>query len=599
MTFLKTRWPELSLVALIWLLYGRTVGYGFINFDDTNHIVDSWRLQQGLSLDSLWWALTNRDHALWSPTTWISFILEVEFLGGHPQVSHAINILLHSVNALLCLGVAQRLTGSRPLAWLVATAFAVHPMHVEAVVWVIERKEMLAGLFGFLALRAWLIELDRAGEGNPLNWQPAFGWLFLSLASKPMWITLPFLLLLLDFWPLQRLQRPLWMARLREKAPLFLLSGIFLVVGVWAAERSYAVIPLRYNLANAAIAYWVQLRRTLLPVDLSIFYPHPESQVSLLLAFVAALALLGLTVLLWRGASARPWLLVGWLWFAGALFPVSGVVQVSFKAMADRFTYLPHVGLFLGLAVAGYRFREPLRRVLLVLSLILLAFWSVMTWHQAGYWRNSVTLWSQAVENTSPHFYSHHMLGLGHLFAGSYPQALQEFQNGYALLNHMILPFVNARIGQAYFMMGDYRNALYSYNTANGAHPDNPVILLSFVVEAMGLQRFEEARKGLEEILRRLGRDPPISLREQQRLAAETSFQLGVLALRQGRLTEVDAAIRRAWKTLPEKRPGWCQFLRAISQAPLPEGGPGVLEPLLKECEQVVAGADTAPNATR
>ncbi|MBF0308070.1 MAG: tetratricopeptide repeat protein [Magnetococcales bacterium] len=539
-----------ALVLLPLLLYGRSWGYGYINFDDTLHLQHAAPLHQGLSPESLVWALTNREHAIWTPVTWLSFLLEWSVSGGDPGVSHAINLVLHLANSLLVFGVMQRLLpGFWAAAW-VAMAFAVHPLHVEAVVWVIERKEMLAALFGLLALRSWLIAVERAGAMPPRQGLPSL-WLALSLAAKPMWITLPFILILLDFWPLQRLDRRSVISRVWEKRALFSLSLLSLVVGGWAAQGSYSSIPTLYNLANAAQSYWIYLGKSLFPPQLAIFYPHGEEGVSLALGVMAALALLLLMLALWRQARQWPGALTGFYWFVGALLPVSGVVQVSFKAMADRFTYMPHLGLFLAMAFVGGR-----SRLAAFAGVLLLPVWAGITWQQVGVWHSAESLWRQAAAVSPHHFYPRLMVGDALIDAGRFEEAEGEIREAWRLLDHRVHPLVMVKLAEVALLRGDVESAAKRYNTGFGLPVDSPEGLFRLGRRLLRNGHAPQAEKAFREVLARLERQgfPP----GVEGLRGETLFHLARIQLRRGEIRAAEEALQQARRLVPDKGRDWC-----------------------------------------
>jgi hypothetical protein len=400
----------------------------FINYDDPHYITENPEVMAGLSAAGLRWALTNDHGPYWQPLTWLSLQCDAHFFSARgpngevvlsPTAFHAENLAWHAAGALVLFGALYRLTGARWRSFLVAALFALHPMHVESVAWATERKDVLSGFFGALTLWAYVRYRERPGWGWYLAVVAAFA---LSLLCKPMLMTLPCVLLLLDYWPLGRwapqqgraaLGRLAW-----EKAPLFVLAVACALITIGAREHHGALvsvsdISLSARLGNALSAYGWYLSASFWPTRLAILYPHPHENWSAAQALAGAACLLGVTALaLWQ-AHRRAWLLVGWLWFVGMLVPVSGLAQGGTQAWADRFSYWPHVGLFIavawGLGELAERARVP-RLLRAAAAALVLGALAALTWAQVGHWRNSVTLWERAVAVTQDNHRAHQYL---------------------------------------------------------------------------------------------------------------------------------------------------------------------------------------------
>ncbi|MBF0322421.1 MAG: hypothetical protein HQL62_05680, partial [Magnetococcales bacterium] len=404
------RAAQLLLLFLL-LLYARVIFGDWVNWDDLIYFLNP-HLQDGFSPAFLRWAWADTDTVhQWIPVTWMSIQLDRTLFGVNPAGSHLVNLAIHATNTLLLLYLLHRMTARFWPSLAVAALFALHPQHVEAVAWATERKELLAALFGLLSLHQYVI-FARARDANlpgldsrvvrPLALSLVC--YFLSLLAKPMWITLPALLLLLDGWPLGRLRRP-WLPLLLEK--VFYLP---IMIGImWVTFRVYetpSFAPdgvsfldlLPYALVND-IHYLVS---TFWPVGLAPLYPFPLVRPGLLEVGGAVGLLLAGTALVWRLARSRPWLLLGWLWF-GTLLLVSGVIHAGRHATTDRFTYLPHMGLFTALVweVDAWATRWRLRpQVMAGATGLLLMVCAFLTWNQIGFWRDSMTLWSHTVATT-------------------------------------------------------------------------------------------------------------------------------------------------------------------------------------------------------
>jgi Flp pilus assembly protein TadD len=420
-------WPLVAaLLALTFAAYLPLWNNEFINLDDGLYITDNPEVLGGLTAHNVGWAWTNVRSGYWQPLAWHSLQLDAHLFAARssagrtappPAAVHGQNLLWHLASAWLLFALWHRLTGSRGQAFLVAALFAVHPMHVESVAWAAERKDVLSVFFGLLTTRAYVHYTESPGWKRYLGVAAAFA---LSLLCKPMLMTLPFVLLLLDYWPLCRV-RPGGTSFRRvavDKVPLLALAAGIAVVTVVARQRvgsavSLQALPFSARLGTAGTAYGWYLLRTAWPADLAVFYPHPYLGWSLTAFSAGVGALLAVSLgVLWQ-ARRRPWLAVGWFWFVGALLPVIGLAQGGGQAWADRFSYWPHVGLFAaaagGLAEVVRRLCVP-TRVAALLTALVLGTLGALTWAQVGYWRDSATLWERALAVTDENATAHSCL---------------------------------------------------------------------------------------------------------------------------------------------------------------------------------------------
>ncbi len=465
----------LGTVAAYWPVLSND----FIHYDDPEYVLENELVQQGVSREGLKWAFTTFHAANWHPLTWVSHMLDCRLFGPNPAGHHAVSLLLHVANSLLLFLLLREATGRLGGSFLVAALFALHPMHVESVAWVSERKDVLSTFFGFLALLAWGRYAGRQRAGLYLL---SLAFFSLGLLSKPMLVTLPFVLLLWDVWPLARWRRsgsegpgrPAGMGRLiAEKVPFLVLSAASCVVTIRAQAAQFAIAPL-YDLPlseralNAVLAYAGYLLKLIWPTDMAVFYPRggpPDPLAGLL----PALLLAGVTGLAVQQLRRRPHLAVGWFWFLGTLVPVIGLVQVGAQAMADRYTYLPYVGLFIA-AVWSFqeacgRLRVPPRvqRLLWAASLTLLA---AGTWSQLGHWKNTLTLFQHAGEKTRDNYLAHFMIGRvltehGDAAAGDrYYRKAVELNPRYVARVHNHTGYRLAGIGDLAAAEGFFRKAL-------------------------------------------------------------------------------------------------------------------------------------------
>jgi tetratricopeptide (TPR) repeat protein len=406
----------LSLILLLaaLILYLPALDNSFVNYDDPAYVTANTHVLQGISWNNLAWAFTTTAEANWHPLTWISHMLDVQLFGMNPHGHHLVNSLLHALNVVLLFFVLQGATGSVIRSAVVAALFAVHPLNVECVAWVSERKSLLSMSFLLLAMAAygWYVT-----KRNFARYSALFVLFALGLAAKPMIVTLPILLLLWDYWPLERFaannNTPAHGSNIlplvAEKIPLLALSAASSRMTLFAQSRGGALgsldlLPLKVRIANAVYSYLAYVGKGLWPSKLAVFYPHPEGSLALWKILIAGLVMVGATALVWRYRREHRYLLTGWLWYLVALLPMSGIVQVGRQAMADRYAYLPFVGIFI-LAVwgsadlfANLKLSNFVRQS--VVAGLLVAYASV-SFLQIHYWRNSYTLFSHALAVTS------------------------------------------------------------------------------------------------------------------------------------------------------------------------------------------------------
>jgi len=436
----------LLLVVIVWAVFGQTRKYDFINFDDGVYVYDNPLIMQGLTATGFATAFSCKDTDNWTPLTTLSHMLDCQLFGTHAGGHHLTNVLLHTAAVILLFLVLRRMTAALWPSAFVAAVFAIHPLHVESVAWVSERKDVLSGVFFMLTLRAYLRYIRQPGS---LARYAAVAMFFtLGLMAKPMLVTLPFVLLLLDYWPLHRfapapgntapapwLEKLPVPARLAlEKIPLLLLSAASCIPTILTeqngirSEDSYR-LPLR--IANALTSYVIQIGRTFWPAKLAAFYPYPTDGLPLTEVSLAALLLAGISLAAFLARRKYPYLLVGWLWYLGMLVPVIGLVQVGLQAQADRHTYLPQIGLALLLTwlvtelTGAWRGR---RWILGVGALAVLASLAIYAAQLTAVWRNSETLWTHAAACTSRNFAAENNLGSFYFLKNDIAQAIPHFQ---------------------------------------------------------------------------------------------------------------------------------------------------------------------------
>ena len=455
------------LIAITWMVYGQTLNYDFVNYDDNTYVYANPHVVHGLTFSGVVWPFAHFDFDNWLPLTTISHMIDCQIFGLKPAGHHFINLLLHTVGAILLFLAIDRMTGSLWASAFVAAIFAIHPLHVESVVWVAERKDVLSGVFFMLTLLGYSYYTRRPSIARYLV---MFMFFVCGLLSKPMLVTLPIVLVLLDYWPLGRCQRIGPTKLLLEKIPLLAISaGLSVVTLVVLREAMPGVETLSFGsrLSNAAIACVIYIWRMIWPTNLGLAYPYAKT-FPVFQTVMATGLLIAVTLLVIAHRRHRPYLLTGWFWYLVMLLPVIGFIQVGVQARADRYTYLPQIGLYISITwmivdlAAGWR----RRRVILgaAAALIIVAFMSVAT-IQASTWRDSETLWRHALavsggENNVAHFY----LGEWLVDHNRADEALLEFAA--VLRERPENADTHFNIGNALLEKGQLEKAVAEYETA-------------------------------------------------------------------------------------------------------------------------------------
>jgi protein O-mannosyl-transferase len=404
-----TQRKTVSVISLVlflgtFALYYPALQNGFVNYDDPAYVTSNLAVQQGLTSRSLAWAFTSTVEANWHPLTWISHMLDVQLFGPRPAGHHAQSVFWHAINVVLLFLLLAKATGFIGRSAVVAGLFAVHPLNVESVAWVAERKTVLCTFFFLLALAAYGWYVKKPGASRYLSVALLFA---LALMAKPLAITLPFALLLLDFWPLQRYPQIPISKLVVEKAPLLVLSAASAVITVYAQRAGGAVgstilLPLTIRAENAIYSYFIYVEKAIWPSRLAVFYPHPESSLALWKVLGAGAMLTAMTVV-FSYFRERRYLVVSWLWFLGTMAPMIGLVQVGRQGWADRYAYLPIWGLFVigvWLAAEAAARISLSRAAQLAIALAVLLGYAVFAHTQLEYWRDSYTLFGHAIQVT-------------------------------------------------------------------------------------------------------------------------------------------------------------------------------------------------------
>src|SRR5262249_14083596 len=488
----------LSLAVISLAVFSQTIRYNFVNFDDDLYVYDSRAIKAGLTIKGIAAAFITPHARNWHPLTTISHMLDCQLYGLNAGGHHATNMLLHTFAVLLLFRVLQQMTGSIWKSALVAALFAVHPLHVESVAWVSERKDVLSAVFFFLMLNAYARYACAPSTGRYLLVCVLFG---AGLMSKAMLVTAPVILLLLDYWPLQRTAR--WKSKFKsatlvhigqrsalsrlilEKLPLFALSAGACVVTFVVQKRAVGAIPplpLSWRMENAVVSYLIYTWQTLWPTRLAAFYPHPNDTLALWEVILAGGLLVAITATAILFRSRWPYLFTGWLWYVLMLVPVIGLVQVGEQGHADRYTYLPHVGLFL-LSVWGIAdVLQPYRstwRVAAVTALVVILALGTTAFIQTSYWCNSETLWSHALAVTSDNDVAQNNLGYLCIDSGQLDEGLSHFEAAAMIRHHKNhrhynagSAFVEMNLADALARKGQSDEAMVHYQQAITLEPN-------------------------------------------------------------------------------------------------------------------------------
>jgi Flp pilus assembly protein TadD len=575
----RPRWTVAALLAAgTALLYARVASHPYIYFDDNRYLTENPMVQAGLSWRGLGWAFTTLHASNWHPLTWLSHMLDVQFFGMSPGPQHLVNVAFHAANAALIFLVLSRITGAPGRSAFVAILFAAHPFHVESVAWIAERKDVLSTFFGLLALGAYARYVERRSFMRYALVAAAFA---ASLLAKPMWVTFPFLLLLLDAWPLRRVagltfadadgSAPAtsqalslgWLVA--EKAPLLALSLASSLVTIVAQDRGHALTGVELGvgprLGNAAVAYVRYLGKTFWPSNLGVFYPHQAGDLPLAPELVAGALLVVVTAVVLSQARRLPWLAIGWFWFVGTLIPVIGLVQVGGQAMADRYTYLPLVGLFVALSWGGHRLAQawrapvPARAAAVGAALAL----GAVTWHQEGYWSSHETLFRHTLAAAGESGIAHAALSEGLRHEGRLEEALAHAREAVRLSPYTAKHWNN--LAMMHLDQGKLQEARGELLEATRLEPSYALAWSNLGQVALDLGLLDESAQALQQATLLAPED------------GKAWNRLGQLRVRLGDVQGAVQAYREAVRVQPDYAAAWtnlavlCQGTGLIAEA--------------------------------
>jgi tetratricopeptide (TPR) repeat protein len=552
-------WVAVALTAIILLIYAPVRHYGFLSYDDAEYVSENAQVIRGLTAQGVLWAFTTDHASNWHPVTWLSHMLDVQIYGMDAGRHHLTNILLHLANAFLLFGILYRTTGAWRRSAMVAALFAAHPLHVESVAWIAERKDVLSTLFWMLTLHVYVRYVGKPRIGRYLTVVAVFA---LGLMSKPMLVTLPLVLLLLDVWPLGRVrfeagQLHIWLRMFREKIPLFMLVAASSIATIVAqlrggAVQNFEVIPLYQRVANALVSYVAYLGQMLWPGNLAAYYPYAPLSIGLVVA--SASVLITVSIIVIRFSRSRPYLFVGWLWYVLTLVPVIGLIQVGSQARADRYTYIPLIGAFIigawGIAAILERWQYR-SAALQAAACILICALVAGARSQVRYWESDLALWERAVQTTTDNPFARTNLGFALIDRGDVAAGIAQYIEALKIKpdsaeTHNALGAALLKQGQPDAAMEQFAMALRIMPGFAEAHSNRGMVLAQ---RGNAEEAFSEFQKALEIS----PEDPRIQ------------YNFGFALASQGQLDEAMSHYRKALTIKPDYADAYFQMGNAFA----------------------------------
>ena len=522
-------WIYAALAAAIFVVYAAVLRFGFVSYDDPVYLATNPNVRDGITASGIVWAFTRSFAGNWYPLTWISHMLDCQLFGLDASGHHFTNLLLHTAATLLLFAVLKRITHARWPSAFVAALFAIHPLHVESVAWIAERKDVLSAFFWMATLWTYSRYVERPGRARYLWTLVAFA---LGLMAKPMLVTLPVILMLLDYWPFARGRR------LKEKLPFFALSAGVSVITYLAHAQAKAVLslettPAALRIENALVSYAVYIGKMFWPSGLAVFYPYPKERLTIAAA-CAALALVAVTI----AARRRPYLLVGWLWFLVTLAPVIGLIQAGLQARADRYMYLPMIGLAIMIAWGGAELLHSRPQAQIALAAAALVACSAVTWTQVAYWQDGVTLFQRAVDVTGDNYVARFNLAHDLRERGDTGGAIRQLQEAVRIQPDS--GFAHNELGELLGKQGQLDEALVQLRQAEVSLPDDAALhyRLGILLGTAG-----HAQQAADELSQSIRLDPN---------NADAHRNLGISLAMMERLPEALAEFRTAVNLNPD-----------------------------------------------
>jgi Tfp pilus assembly protein PilF len=556
-----------ALIAIAIIVYWPAISNGFVSYDDPDYVTRNYLVRQGLTWEGISWAFGSLAVANWHPLAWVSHMIDCELYGIDPRGHHVTSIVLHAVSAGLLLILLTQMTGMLWRSALLAAVFALHPQHVQNVAWVAERKDVLSVMFGSLTLVSYVAYVQRGGTVRYVIVLVLYA---LALLAKPMLVTLPVLMMLLDIWPLRRwtrdgsrrcVPRTTLRSQIIKKSPLLAMALASSIITVIAQKRGGTVgtldmIPLDARLTNAIVGYAWYVRSTFWPTDLAVFYPHPGRWPTSTIVW-SAIMLTVITIGSLLFAKRRPAILSGWLWFVIALLPVIGIVQVGSQAYADRYSYLPHIGLFIMIAFGlPCVSNTAVRALYWIGGIAAVAACAIATRAELPHWSGSWTLYERAIAVTTNNWLAHLNLGNEMLRQNNAAEARRQFES--ALRVRPLMAEAHYGLGQAYAQLGLMNEAAQSWREAERLQPDYAAPRYSRALALLSQGQFEQAMSLLDEALRL---DPEM---------ADAHLLKGIVLMDQGRTEEALIHLQAATRFAPDNETA-AEELRKASEV---RGGP-------------------------
>jgi tetratricopeptide (TPR) repeat protein len=552
------------LILSTLLVFWQVRNFDFVNYDDDLYVYENQHILNGLTQNGIIWAFTTGHASNWHPLTWLSLMLDCQLFGTNAGWIHLINLFLHLANTLLLFAVLRKITGSLWPSAFVAAAFAIHPMHVESVAWIAERKDVLSALFWLLTLAAYVGYVKRPSIFRYLISLVLFA---IGLMVKPMLVTLPFLLLLLDYWPLDRFAAPRAIKTaaipdrrrvlyriIIEKIPFFALSAVSSVITFIVQKGSGAVmdvntLSLQKGGANAFLSYAKYIGKMFWPQNLAVFYPFDADSFAPWQMAMCVLLLLVISIFVIRFGRKQRYLPVGWFWFLGTLVPVIGFVQVGEQSLADRYTYIPYIGLFIIIAwgLPELLSKWPQRKIALGISMVIvLTTLGICAHQQISYWNKSTALFSHAIEVTQNNYIAYNNLGIAYGSLGRHQDAIETYKQAIKIKPNYAMAYNNR--GGAYVDLGRWQEAIEDFSQAIRIKPDYAMAHCNLGAAYGMLGRYQEAIDACKQAIRI---KPDL---------AEVHYNLGVAYGKLGRYQDAVESYKQAIRIKPDDAKAHCNL---------------------------------------
>jgi tetratricopeptide (TPR) repeat protein len=550
----------LILILIIFAVFGQVRNFKFLNYDDNSYVTENNHALTGLTLDNIAWAFKQSHSFMWHPITSISHMLDCQIFGLKAGGHHIVNLLFHIANTLLLFTVLRKMTGAFWQSAFVAAFFALHPLNVESVAWISERKNVLSAFFWMLTMAVYIRYAKQPRFANYLLVIFVFS---LALMAKPVTVTLPFALLLLDYWPLNRLQiknKQQIFRLVGEKIPLFLLSAVLCVITIAAQGGSDALqlnklLPFSVRFENALVSYVSYIGKMIYPSHLSVFYPHPGPSLPLWEPIVSFVLLAAVSVAVLYLGRRKPYLIVGWFWYLGTLVPVIGLMQAGSQAMADRYAYIPLIGLFIIIAwgasdiFAGWKYRKI---VLSLSAIVIISALSICTWIQTSYWGTSQTLFEHALKITTGNYVAYNCLGSALIEQDKFDEAIDMLHHCLQIKPNYGWAYNN--LGIAYAKQNRYEEAIEACEQAIRIQPKNSWAYYTLGVSYDKLGRYREAMEAYKQAV------------TVEPYYADAYYNLGLAFAKLGRYQEAIQAYEQAIRIRPDDADAYCNLASAYGK---------------------------------